>query len=61
MLEQLSQVLIAMANGALSAVSAATNLRTLLVLATLVSLGWLAAVEVEDLDRSGYKPTIRRH
>lgn len=61
MLEQLSQVLVAMANGVLAGVGAVANLRTVLVLLTVLSLGWLAAVEVENLDRAGYKPSVRRH
>lgn len=61
MLEQLSQVLVTIANGVLAAIGAVMTLRTFLVLATIASLIWLALVEVEELDRRAYKPKIQRH
>lgn len=61
MLDQISQALIAVYNGLLAGFGALMDLRTLLVLITVLGLGWLAAVEVEELDRRGFKPTIRRH
>lgn len=61
MLDHVSQVLVAVVNGLIGAVGALVDLRTGLVALTLLGLLWLAAVEVEDLDRRSTKPTIRRH
>ncbi len=61
MLDQLSQALIAIVNGLQAGLGAALELRTVLVIVTVLGLGWLAAVEIEELDRRGVKPSIRRH
>lgn len=61
MLDQLSQFLVTLVNGLLAGVHGALSLRTLLVLVTLAGLAWLSAVEIEELDRRGAKPVIRRH
>jgi len=61
MLDHISQVLVALANGVFAGVTTLVSLRTLLVLGTLACLLWLAAVEVEEMDRQFDKPDIRLH
>lgn len=61
MLEAVADVLITIANGAYSIASGVFTLRTILVLATVASLAWLAACEIEALDRRAYKPPVRPH
>ena len=45
MLDHISQVLVALANGLIAGAGALVSLRSLLVLSTLACLLWLAAVE----------------
>lgn len=61
MLESLSQLLIAVANGLLAGLQALGDLRVIFVVVTALGLLWLVAVEVEELDRQGAKPVPRRH
>lgn len=61
MFDALATGLISIANGLLDFAGMALSLRTILILATLISLAWLAACEVEEMDRQGLKPTIRQH
>jgi hypothetical protein len=61
MLEHVANVLITIANGVVSVLGALTDLRVGLVLVSAVCLAWLAAVEIEQLDRRGYKPGVRAH
>jgi hypothetical protein len=61
MLNDLSTGLIAIFNGLLTMLGGLLDLRTILVVAIVVSLGWIAATEIEELDRMGAKPAVRRH
>lgn len=61
MLDSLSQILVAIANGLYNVVQALGDVRVFLIALTAVSLLWLAAVEIEELDRQGAKPIPRRH
>lgn len=61
MLNDLSTGLIAIFNGLLTMLGGLFDLRTILVVAIVVSLGWIAATEIEELDRMGAKPAVRRH
>jgi hypothetical protein len=61
MLESLSQLLIAIANGLLAGVTALGDVRVVFVVLTALGLLWLVAVEVEELDRQGVKPIPGRH
>ena len=60
-MDQLSQSLIAIFNGLQVGLYSVFSLQTLMVLVLLYGLAWLAAVEIEELDRKGDKPTIRLH
>lgn len=61
MFEAVADVLTTIANGAYSIATGVFTLRTILVLVVIASLAWLAAVEIEALDRRAYKPTVRPH
>jgi hypothetical protein len=61
MLDALYTGFVAILNGLLTVLSGLIDLRTVLVVAIVVSLGWIAATEIEELDRMGAKPTVRRH
>ena len=61
MFEAVADVLITIANGAYSIVTGVVTLRTILVVVIVASLSWLAACEIEDLDRRAYKPPVRPH
>lgn len=61
MLDSLSQILIAVANGLLAGITALGDVRIILIGLTAIGLIWLVAVEVEELDRQGAKPIPQRH
>ena len=61
MLEHVASVLITIFNGAATVVGTVADLRVVLVVVCAASLAWLAAVEIEQLDRKGYKPGVRAH
>lgn len=53
--------LVLIANGALEIAHQFTSLTTIVVLVAAASLGWLATMEVEELNRQGMKPDVARH
>ena len=61
MLEHVANILVTIANGAATVIGAVADLRVVLVAVSAASLAWLAAVEIEQLDRKGYKPGVRAH
>lgn len=50
-----------MLNGGLTVAQHAVNWPTLLGVAGVASLAWLAVLENRDLDRMGAKPLVARH
>lgn len=61
MFEAIANVLIAIANGALTILGGLLTLRVGLVVVIVACLAWLAAIEIEALDRRAYKPPVRPH
>jgi hypothetical protein len=53
--------LITMANGFIAMVSGLASIESLCILLLLASLGWMAQLEVDEFNRQGTKPQIRRH
>lgn len=60
-MDAISAGLVTLANGALSAFAAAASPVTVAVALCALSLAWLAAIRLEELDRQGTKPTVARH
>lgn len=64
-MEQLTLALSAtgttVANGFVSFFQFAASPVTLSVVVTLLSLAWLAGIEVEELTRQGTKPSVQLH
>jgi hypothetical protein len=61
MLDALSNGLIATFNGLWAMTGGLISLRVALGVAIVGSLAWLAAIEIEELDREGTRPGVRRH
>lgn len=61
MFDALANGLIAIFNGLWAFAGELLTLRVALIGLLVLGLGWMAAIEIEDLDRKGTRPTIRRH
>lgn len=61
MLDSFANGLITTINGLITLIGGLVSLPVLLVGLCAVSLLWLAACEIEDLDQRGIKPTVRRN
>lgn len=61
MLDSTSTGLTAIFNGLVALCDGLLDLRVALALVVVLSLFWLACTEVEELDRLGIKPYVRRH
>jgi hypothetical protein len=60
-METLGNGLFTLANGTWEALTALASPMVLTGLVLAVSLVWLSLIEVEELDRQGTKPEVRRH
>jgi hypothetical protein len=61
MFESLANGLTATLNGLLTMILGIADLRVVLFVAVAASAVWLAACEIEELDRQGIKPDVVRH
>jgi hypothetical protein len=61
MLDRIADLLITIYNGTIGVLAGVFDLFTILVALSALSLVWLAACEIERLDRRGYKPGVRAH
>lgn len=60
-MDALGTGLILMANGLLTMVGELASPVTVMGVILVVAAGWLATVEIEELDRMGTKPDVGRH
>lgn len=60
-LDALANVLVTLANGVMSLLSAAISPVLLGIVVGIACLAWLAGIEIEELDRAGTKPMVGRH
>lgn len=61
MFNSLSNGAVATLNGLLSIVGGLADLRVIFAVVVASAAAWLAACEIEDLDRQGIKPDVVRH
>lgn len=61
MFDSLANGAVATLNGLLSIAGGLVNLRVIFAVVVAASAVWLAACEIEELDRQGIKPDVVRH
>lgn len=60
-MDALSAGLTTIANGALEVLGFMASPLVIAFVLCTISIGWLAAIRIEELDRQGTKPTVQRH
>lgn len=60
-MDAISAGLTTLFNGALAALDAVLNPISIALVLCALSLAWLSAIRIEELDRQGTKPTVARH
>jgi len=60
-MEDLTNGLITIANGAVVSISNAMSPITVIAVLMLVGLSWICLIELDEVDRQGSKPEVGRH